>query len=328
MAGLIHTCPSMLERVIIECRPGNVGLCRGRETPHEMLFQIPVPPMPSNYVIAVSPDGRSIVFVASSSGSVPSLFIREFGSSTPKQLEGTEGASSPFWSPDSRSIAFFAGGKLKRSQISGGPPRDICAVVKEGWGGTWNSEGVILLGGPPVLLRVSAAGGEPVAITSPDKSEHETAHVFPSFLPDGRHYLYTILGSAITKNRGYIGSLDSPEKIQLGNASTVRAAYADPGFVLFHHLFAQPFDIKKLALSGEAIRVADSVVFESWGRASWSASNSGILIYRSAGAQGKSQFVWFDRSGKQLGPAGEPGMFGRNSDLSFWNRTGRPTRSV
>ena len=144
---------------------------RGHEALDAMLFHISVPTMPYNYSIAISPDGRLIAFVGSSSGSVPSLYIREIGSATPRQIEGTEGALSPFWSPDSRSIGFFAGGKLRKAEISGGSPRDICAEISSPLGGTWNRDGVILFGAWPVLRRVSAAGGESIAITTLDKSK-------------------------------------------------------------------------------------------------------------------------------------------------------------
>jgi serine/threonine protein kinase len=191
---------------------------RGREAPMGMVFQISTPRMPNDYAIAVSPDGRAIAFVASSSGAVPSLFVREMGSVTPRQLEGTEGASTPFWSPDSRSIGFFAGGKLKISKISGGMPRDICAAgTQGGWGGTWNSEGMIIFGLWPTLRRVSAAGGEAVAITTLDRSRPEVGHIYPSFLPDGRHYIYTTIGG--TTGRICVGSLDSQEKTLLYMAS-------------------------------------------------------------------------------------------------------------
>jgi eukaryotic-like serine/threonine-protein kinase len=299
---------------------------RGREAPVDMVFQISVPPMPANYAIAISPDGRTIAFTASSSGPVPSLFIREMGSVTPRQLEGTEGASSPFWSPDSRSIGFFARGKLKRTEISGGLPRDICATrgLQSGFGGAWNSEGIIIFADWPVLRRISVSGGDPATITTLDKSRQEIVHGHPSFLPDGSHYIYTVISSGGGLNGQIcLGSLDSQDKVLLNAGNLLwRAAYVEPGYILFSQndgLWARPFDANKIALPGEAFRipaVLASVGSEAWGRASWSATQNGMLIYCSAGALGQAQFIWLDRSGKKLGPAGEPGLFHRNFDLS------------
>ena len=291
---------------------------RGRPEPESMLFQIPVSRMPSDSGIAISPDGRSIAFVATLSGSIPSLFIRPIGSATPKQLEGTAGASYPFWSPDNRSIGFFAGGRLKITDIASGLPRDLCVGVGT-WGATWNKDGVILFAAFPVLRQVSATEGEPVDVTKLDETKREIAHLYPFFLPDGRHYIFTVGGLTMSKNSIYVGSLDSQEKIPLISGSIPRAAYAEPGYILFLRddtLFAQPFDLKALKVTGEATRLADNMPFDIQGRASYSASQNGILLYRSTTGQGKSQFMWFDRTGKPIGPAGAPAKFNTNFDLS------------
>jgi eukaryotic-like serine/threonine-protein kinase len=294
---------------------------RGEETSEEIVFQVSAPFMPHNGVAAISPDGRAIAFTASSSAT-NYLFVRKIGSVALEQISGTEGAILPFWSPDSRSIAFLAGGKIKRVEVSGGPPRDICtwpssppiALV-----GTWSKEGVIVCAktnGP--LYCVSADGGEPTEITRLDKSQKELGHLHPSFLPDGRHYLYTVVSGNPSKNGIYIGSLDSQERMQLLAGASL-AAYAEPGYLLFHRegtLFARPFSATKRTFAGEEIRIADNIAIDSWGWAAFSVSQNGILIYRSAGVQGKSRFAWFDRSGKQLQVVGEPGVFVQTFSLS------------
>jgi hypothetical protein len=146
---------------------------RNREAPETARFQISVPPLPDDYGMAISPDGRAVAFVASRTAGAPhTLFVRAIGSLEPRQLEGTEGAKHPFWSPDSRSIGFFEGGSLKKIDLSGGRPVDLCKAV-DFRGGTWNQNGVILFGDWPILRRVSAAGGEPATVTRLDQSAGE-----------------------------------------------------------------------------------------------------------------------------------------------------------
>jgi len=289
-----------------------------KEPAEIMRFHVSVPPMPNEYNLAVSPDGRSIAFVASSSGSAATLFIRETGSVKPIQLDGTEGAQYPFWSPDSRSIAFFAEGRLKRVDVAGGQPQDICAAPNV-FGGTWNNDEVIVFSqGMGVLRSVSAAGGKPNEISKLNESPKEVAHVHPYFLPDGQHFLYTTLCNLASKNGIYVGSLNSPEKTLILTVNSM-AAYAEPGYLLFMRgrtLFVQPFDVKKLTLAGEAVGIADNLILDKRMMAGFSVSQNGVLIYRSAAIQAQSQFVWLDRSGKQLGTAGEPGNYHHQFELS------------
>jgi eukaryotic-like serine/threonine-protein kinase len=288
------------------------------QTPAEaMQFHVTVPPMLNENSIAISPNGRMIAFVAQSSESASALFVREIGAITPRPLNGTEGAEHPFWSPDSLSIGFFAEGRLKRVEVSGGLSRDICAATGA-WGGTWNQNGTIIFSiGLAPLYSVSAAGGEPSAVTSLDMSKKEIGHFLPCFLPDGRHYLY---GSGdASKTDIYLGSLDSMERIRL-LTDVIKAAYAEPGYLLFYRgrtLFAQPFNAKKLTFYGEPAGIADNLLIDRYKVACFTVSQNGRLVYRSGTAQAKSQFIWFDRAGKQLGPAGEPGMYERAFDLSL-----------
>ena len=237
----------------------------------------------------------------------------------PEQLAGTEGAAAPFWSPDSRYIAFFAGGRIKKIPVSGGPVQNI-SNAPNATGGTWSAEEIIIFSAGDILQRVSAAGGEPVPISTRDESRQETSHQAPYFLPDGRHYLYLAWSPQQANRAIYMGTLDSKDAVRLF-ASQSKVAYASEGYLLFHRegtLFAQPFDVKKVAFSGEPVRISDQVSYDVLsGGAAFDVSQNGKLIYFAGGGPAiKRQFVWFDRSGKQLGTAGSPALYTNNFDLS------------
>ncbi len=255
----------------------------------------------------VSPDGHHIAFVASSAAGAQ-LWVRALDSLTALALPGTEGASYPFWSPDSRFIAFFAGGRLKKIELSGKSPQILCDAF-DPVGGTWNREGTIVFSrgfsGEP-LYRVPASGGTPAPVTRLDQSRREDSHRWPHFLPDGRHFLY--LASISTRqanNAIYVGSLDSKETKHLVTANS-NAAYAPPGFLLFvsnDTLMAQPFDPDSLVLKGDAVPIAERVEPNLAGAfASFSVSENGVLTHWSGTAQ--RELVWFDRAGSRLGALG------------------------
>jgi len=258
------------------------------------------PPYP-----AASPDGRYIAFLAGKAGVPVRIWVRPLDASETRVLAGTEGALSPFWSPDSRKIGFFAGGKLKAVDYSGGPVQVLCDAPA-GEGGTWNREGVILFGNFfGGLRRVLAAGGESTAITMPDAAHQETSHRWPYFLPDGRHFLYL----AQQPNSIYAGSLDSKETKRLLVADS-RAVYAPPGYLLFVRqgtLMGQTFDAGRLELAGEPFRIAENVRSVATGRAAFSVSDRGTLVYRSGASNPVQRVVWFDRSGKQVEPINQTG---------------------
>ena len=292
---------------------------RNQEAAEAKKYHLSVPPMPGDYGMAISPDGSRIAYVAPSSTSAGSLFVCEIGSVTPFQLQGSEGAAHPFWSPDGRSIAFFSEGWLKRVDLSGGPPRNICRTTRE-FGGTWNSNGTILFADQPNIYRVSDEAGDPIVVSRPDKSNMEGGHVFPYFLPDGRHYLYTAEFPIPLDNGIYLASLESKEKTRLlpGLSS---AAYVEPGYLLYNRggtLIAKPFDKNALKFTGEEFRIADNILIDENGEwAAFSASKTGVLIYRSAEDDPqKSQFVWLDRNGKELEAVGKPGKYDSDFDLS------------
>ena len=177
------------------------------------------------------------------------MFVRPINLEVPQKLAGTEGAGRLFWSPDSRWIAFFAGGKLKKIEAAGGPPQNICETP-DIMGGTWNADGVIVFASSKGLQRVLAAGGEPSRVAAAGDSPRE-----PYFLPDGRHYLYLSGAAKESAAAIYAGSLDSKDATRLVTAQS-SAVYAEPGYLLYHRdgtLYAQPFSAKKLAPTGEAI---------------------------------------------------------------------------
>jgi eukaryotic-like serine/threonine-protein kinase len=295
-----------------------------QQTEEPVRFQIEFPaklvPAPSG-ALALSPDGRHLVFAAISDG-VMRLWLRSFDYLEARPLPGTEsGWFAPlFWSPDSRFIAFGTEEKLKKIDLSGSPPQTICDVAGLAIGGSWNRDGVIIYAdynGSRGIMRVSAAGGSPVPLTTPDPEWRETSHVLPTFFPDGRHFLY--FRNGLPEHAGiYIGSLDAKPEDQ-GRKRLLAAASAaiyvspqDPGpghllFIREQTLLSHPFDEKRLELIGEPKAVAEGVgAYGPFGF--FSASTTGDLIWRSADS-GSSQFAWLDRSGRELGTIGEPGEY-------------------
>ena len=247
------------------------------EAREETRFLIDVPDMPTAEAVAISPDGRTIAY-AGRDGASTAVFVRPIGLEVPRRLEGTEGAGRLFFSPDSRWIAFFADGRLKKVEASSGPPQNVCETP-DLLGGTWNAEDVILFASSKGLQRVIAAGGQPSFIPTGD-TEKGGARREPFFLPDGRHYLY--LAGSGSEAAIYAGSIDSTDATRLVTAES-NAMYVEPGFLLYHRegtLYAQPFDGGGLSLNGEAVRIADRLPRGSTGAASFAASNTGVLVVR------------------------------------------------
>ncbi len=253
----------------------------------------------------LSPDGRSIVFAATGADGKSTLWVRAMDSLDARQLSDTAGAYFPFWSPDSRSVGFFASGKLKTIDVSGGTPQDVCDAPY-GRGGTWGANGVIVFSPNPSspLQRVNATGGAPVAITTIDTTLH-TSHRWPFFLPDGRHLLYVAIHHEPAKagnNTLYYTSLDGKENRPLFHSQS-NALYAD-GFLVFargDQLMAQKFDPGEGIASGEARTLTRNVMNDS---STWhmdaSAADNGLMIYGSGGSS-DWQLVWMNREGKQTG---------------------------
>jgi hypothetical protein len=238
------------------------------------------------------------------------LYVRPLDSLVPQPLAGTDGAILPFWSPDSRSLGFFAGGKLKTIGISGGRPTTL-ANAPNGRGGAWNREGVIIFcpTPPAPLYRIPASGGEATPINTVDLAQGSFGpRWLPTFLPDGRHYLYLAAIRNLNVQRELrVGSLDSDDsKLLLSVYSN--AVYAPPGYLIFRReatLMAQRFDADKLAVAGDPFPIAEDVGFDATSfQGFFSVSDNGVLVYHS-GAAGKTQFTWVDRTGKELGIVGE-----------------------
>jgi eukaryotic-like serine/threonine-protein kinase len=282
--------------------------------------------MPQGAAFAVSPDGRHLVFAAAGSDGVARLWIRDLGSLEVRTLSGNPLSIAQFrvvppffWSPDSRFIGFQSGGKLAKIEISGGPEQTICDVQGNVVGGSWNRDGVIVFADTTRgIMQVSASGGVASPLTAIDPSRKEGVHVLPSFLPDGRHFLY-LRTSNISESSGvYVGSLNTrPEEQSSRRVLTttsgpvyVPSSDFESGQVLFLRrgtLMAQPFDAQRLEFSGEAVQVATQVSsFLDYGF--FSASNNGVLVYRSAIGE-DYQLKWLDRQGKLLGTVAEPGGY-------------------
>jgi Tol biopolymer transport system component len=266
--------------------------------PLETRVDIVTPGALNSGSFALSPDGRLIVFTASADSR---LWLRNLASDTAQPLSGTEGASLPFWSPDSRSLGFFAEDKLKRLDL-GGVPQTLAPIVRAR-GGTWNAEGIILFApdGQGPLFRIAASGGQAVAVTTGNPQPH---YRYPSFLPDGRQFVFLEYGSA-SGSGIYLGSLDSGETTLL-TAGGLRGLYLSPGWLLWvrgQALVAQRLDLARKALTGQAITLADPVGADSIGAIAASVSADGLVAYR-AGVADPRQLTWFDRTGKVSGVAG------------------------
>ncbi len=260
--------------------------------------------------VRISPDGRVLAFVATDTEGKNLLWLRKLDAAIALPLPGTEGAMFPFWSPDSRSIGFFAGGKLKRVEASGGAPVTLCDSPA-GRGGTWGREGIILFvpsarGG---VYQVAAPGGTTTPVTKMDGSNH-TTHRWPYFLPDGRHFLYFAGNHDRSKTEYsgvYFASLDGREN-RLLVRTTGNAAFAS-GLLLYMRdttLVAQRFDAKRGEFLGEPQAVAERVRYD-W--ATWfsefDVSERGVLTYQAGDSAAGTRLVWFDRKGKEVGTTGE-----------------------
>jgi Tol biopolymer transport system component len=264
--------------------------------------------------VAVSPDGRQLAFVASESGGKKGLWVRPLDSLLAKPLPGTADATYPFWSPDSRFVGFFADGKLKKIEVAGGPALSICDAP-DARGGSWNRDGTVLFEPSfrDPIHRVSANGGKSVPLTKLDSSRNETTHRWPSFLPDGRRFLF-FSGSHSTGAESeldaiFVGSLEGEKPRLLVNARS-NAAYA-AGHLLFVRqktLLAQRFDPKRLELTGESFPIVENVQDDpGFFSAVFSVSDQGTLAYQTAsGSSGLSELTWVDRSGKKLDVLGDP----------------------
>ncbi len=267
--------------------------------------------------LTLSPDGTRMTFSSSAEGGRPVLHVRSLGSESSQPLAGTDGATFPFWSPDGRHLAFFVEGKLKRIDLDGGAPMTICAAAA-GRGGTWNASGDILFAPETQtpILRVSAGGGEPAPVTTLDSQRKgETTHRFPSFLPDGNHFLFIRMGHAAALdgqvNSLWVGSLDGAEPVELMQTAS-NAAYA-MGHLFYlrdQFLMARPFDPDALKFTSEPFVVGEGIVFQpTYWRGSFAVAEGGVIAFQ-GGVGLHRLLVWYDREGNQLGEIGDAGQYG------------------
>ncbi|HEY0702963.1 MAG TPA: protein kinase [Candidatus Acidoferrales bacterium] len=295
---------------------GALGYLAHRSTPETSLnATITLPPNlriePFNVSFAFSPDAQKIAFSGVGEGGTSSLYIRRLDAEIPQLLAGTEGAASPFWSADGRSIGFFADKKLKRVDVASGAIAVLCDAPA-GRGGTWNSAGVILFApsNQTGLFTISASGGAPAQVTTIDADKAGTDRV-PFFLPDGKHALFIRSGLQFT-TPGTIYVLDlASKKIEKLLDSDSEAQYAEPGYLLFSrdgNLMAQPFSASSLKLSGEPVVVAQQVAFNAYRRAAqFSISNSGMLLYAPDSGVSQKQMTWYGlEDGSELSKLGDP----------------------
>lgn len=306
---------------------GYISYRHATEQPPTLRLSILPPPKVSADMEAISPDGRRIVFVGTQETQT-ALWVRDLDSLSARRLEATEDPTYPFWSPDSRSIAFFQGGRLKRIDAAGGPAVTLCEA-SNGRSGSWNQNGVILFS-PSVgtgIYQVPAAGGRATPVTEPDRASGENAHRMPWFLPDGHRFLYTARNTDPENTAIYVADINSTQRRKILSAS-YHPMYAPPGLVLFLRgttLMAQPFDPSSAQIKGEPLTIAEQVRLDSLnltGR--FSVSQTGVLAYTSSvasvahtetysGGPGTVQLTWYDRSGKFVGTIGDPGVIDRPS---------------
>ncbi len=281
--------------------------------PDPVRFEISPPPKTALNNFALSPDGRKLVMNVRNSAGRNTLWLRQMDSLQPRELAGTEDASlDPVWSPDSHFIAFEADGNLKKLDITTGTPQTLAPYTSPATGIAWSTQDVILFGSAGVIDRVPAAGGEVIAVTAMD-AHGEQGQGRPFFLPDGKHFLYFRLNDAGTGI--YAGSLDAkptaqdPKRLLDSPAGVIYTAApaVDSGYLFFlrgEALMVQPFDAKRIALTGRAVQLADRVSTSLY-NGLFSVSNTGMLAHALTEGS-RRQPVWYDRQGKSLGRVGEP----------------------
>ncbi|MCU1330161.1 MAG: serine/threonine protein kinase [Bryobacterales bacterium] len=274
--------------------------------PHNGAFSSPPNtsvPIPQ---FALSPDGSAIVSAANVEGGKPLLWLRPMGETTPHPLEGTDNAFLPFWSPDSRWIAFFSGKQLKKIPAEGGTAQVLADDISDVFGGTWSADDTILFSsGDGGIFGTAASGGPRTPITELNTSHGEVAHRWPQFLPDGRHFLYYARAG---KEYGgiYVASLDGRAPGKLVVKSESDAAYVPAGYLLFVDgdiLLAQPFDARSLELTGSRSSFTQRVGRTSTSHTAISVSRSGLLAHAEAMLH-TGRLTWFDRSGNRGGTVG------------------------
>jgi eukaryotic-like serine/threonine-protein kinase len=264
----------------------------------------------------ISPDSRQIVFLGETASGEVQLFVRPVASDEARPLEGTVGARMPFWSPDARNIGFFQAGKLKRMSIAGGPPQTLCDVPHAN-GGSWGSAGTIVFAGVQAgcVCAVPETGGTPREVTK--LAPGEEAHRWPSFLGDGRHFVYLLDANRTEQHWLCVGSIEGHPPRKLLQGAITNAIFVAPHWLLYVRggtLLAQHFDSGAMKLVGDPVTIgrqiaemADNHLFE------FSAAPSGMVLYRSMSPE--TQLAWLDRTGHHVADIGKPQRY-RDARLS------------
>jgi Tol biopolymer transport system component len=285
---------------------GWIWLSRRTPKPAKVAFDLTTEMSAAPNQVSVSPDGSRLTAVITTPSGI-SLWMRRLDEVRGQSVvTGTGGTYFAFWSADSRSLAFFANGKLNRIEVSGGPSQTLCDAP-DGRGGAWNRDGVILFApsadGP--LFQVPAAGGTPRQITELDASRGDTAHLQPRFLQDGRHFIFLVHSAKSDRGMLFLGSLDSKDTKPLV-ASDGMGLFAAPDRLLFFRdatLMAQRFDAR-FELQGDPYPVAENIAIDhEGGQASVAVSDNGVLAYRTADPTDRI-LRWVDRSGRTLSEVG------------------------
>ena len=289
-------------------------------------------PPENNYLtggLALSPDARTLAFVTTDANGERQIWVRPLDSERAQPIEGTSGASDPFWSPSGSEIAFFANDQLKRIAVGGGPASVICESGI-GAGGSWSPTGTIVF--QPyqqgALMRVAASGGRPEPATTLAGDTAETHHLYPAFLPDGRHFVFYVAG----KQRGlYVGEIGSSERTFLfdpdpslpAGAAATPGLYSPSGHLLYVRnrvLMARPFDASSRSLQGEAFKIADAVDYEPPGQAAFAIAGS-VLVYRPRQHLALGSLMWMGRGGEGVSEISASAAAFRQLSLSPDGRT-------
>ena len=262
----------------------------------------------------MSPDGTRLAFVGVDNVGNQMLWLRPLDSLTATPIAGTTGGSSPFWSPDSNSIAFFAQGQLKIVTLPGGATRVIASPAFNATG-SWSGDTILFTSTATApISRVPASGGTPRRVTTLDEQAGDLIHRSPFFLPDGRHFLYVAVAArpgGTTPRAVYVGSIDErdgPPRLVMESGSTVKYANGYLVFLRENTLVAQPFDPDRFTLTGEPRTIADQVELTGVSSATFSFSQTGALVYQTM--SDGSQLEWVDRQGRLLETIGDPGRYG------------------
>ena len=304
----LRTIVGALALVAITAAATYFGVPRSADQAGSLVTRFEITEMPGTHINedavnpAISPDGRTLAYRAADSTGTPRLWLRSLESLAAVQIAGTEGATQIFWSPDSKYVACFGGGKLKKLRVDGGKPEVICNVTTAR-GGSWGKNGDIILApfteGP--IHHVSSNGGTSVAITTLDSSE--TAHRFPYFLPDGKHFIYSSLPPRDGKYRIYFTSVGSKERTLVSDTPESGVVYAAPGYLIYQRgpvLVAQKFDAKRGRVVGEPVSLGDlTISTETSGGRVATASNRGELAY-TTNPSFATRLTWADLNGRTL----------------------------